>query len=111
MSTVSLSLAKSYSNIAGTDDDELLTLFIDAAETWLANYMGKPLAEFDPVPADLKRAVLMLVSFYYEQREAVAYGIAGQMAPLGVLSIAESYRVSRFGVTLDPEPEAGEDDF
>ena len=101
MSTVTLSLAKSYSNIAGNDDDELLTLFIDAAETWLGNYFGKPLAEFDPVPADLKRAVLMLVAFYYEQREAVAYGIAGQMAPFGVVSIAESYRVSRFGVTVD----------
>lgn len=108
MSTITLSLAKSYSNIAGNDDDELLTLFIDAAETWLGNYIGKPLAEFDPVPADLKRAVLMLVAFYYEQREAVAYGIAGQMAPFGVVSIAESYRVSRFGVTID---EAAEDGF
>jgi uncharacterized phage protein (predicted DNA packaging) len=108
MSTVTLALAKSYSNIAGIDDDELVQLFIDAAEEWLGNYIGKPLAEFDPVPADLKRAVLMLVAFYYEQREAVAYGITGQMAPLGVMSIAESYRVSRFGVTVD---EAVEDDF
>lgn len=101
MSIVTLSLAKSYSSIAGTDDDELLQLFIDAAETWLGNYIGKPLAEFEPVPADLKRAVLMLTAFYYEQREAVAYGITGQMAPFGVTSIAESHRVSRFGVTAD----------
>lgn len=101
MSIVTLSLAKSYSNIIGTDDDELLQLFIDAAETWLGNYIGKPLAAFDPVPADLKRAVLMLTAFYYEQREAVAYGITGQMAPFGVTSIAESYRVSRFGITVD----------
>lgn len=101
MSIVPLSLAKSYSNIIGTDDDELLQLFIDAAETWLGNYIGKPLAAFDPVPADLKRAVLMLTAFYYEQREAVAYGITGQMAPFGVTSIAESYRVSRFGITVD----------
>ncbi|MGB6119576.1 MAG: head-tail connector protein [Mesorhizobium sp.] len=106
MSTVTLSLAKAYSNIIGDEDDELLTLFIDAAETWLGNYIGKPIAEFDPVPADLKRAVLMLVAFYYEQREAVAYGIAGQMAPLSVVSIAESYRISRFGVTVE-EPADG----
>lgn len=100
MSIVTVALAKSYASIAGNDDNELLQLFIDAAETWLGNYIGKPLADFDPVPADLKRAVLMLVAFYYEQREAVAFGITGQMAPLGVTSIAESYRVSRFGVTV-----------
>lgn len=105
MSIVSLQLAKSYANIIGDDDDELLQLFIDAAEEWLGNYIGKPLADFDPVPADIRRAVLMLVAFYYEQREAVAYGITGQMAPFGVISIAESYRVSRFGVTVDDEPE------
>jgi len=107
MSVVALSLAKAYSNIVGNEDDELLQLFIDAAETWLGNYIGKPLAEFDPIPADLKRAVLMLVAFYFEQREAVAYGIAGQMAPFGVVSIAESYRISRFGVVVE-EPADGD---
>ena len=101
MSIVTVALAKSYASITGNDDDELLQLFIDAAETWLGNYIGKPLADFYPVPADLKRAVLTLVAFYYEQREAVAFGITGQMAPFGVTSIAESYRVSRFGVTVD----------
>ena len=103
MSVVTLSLAKAYSNLSGNDDDELLQLFIDAAETWLGNYVGKPLASYDPCPADLKRAVLMLAAFYYEQREAVAYGITGQLAPFGVCEIAESYRVSRFGVTVDEE--------
>ncbi len=95
--SVSLSLAKHYSNIAGNDDDELLQLFIDAAEQWLGNHIGRPLAEFDPIPADLRRAVLMLVAFYYEQREAVAFSITGQIAPFGVTSIANSYRERWFG--------------
>jgi uncharacterized phage protein (predicted DNA packaging) len=97
MSTVTLSLAKAHLNLDGNGDDELLELYVDAAETWLGNYIGKPLADFDPVPGDLKLAVLKLASFYYEQREAVAFGTAMQIAPFGVTSIADSYREKWFG--------------
>lgn len=92
MSSVTLSLAKLHMNIDGTSDDELVQLYIDAAEVWLGNYIGKQLADFDPVPPDLKLAVLKLVAFYYEQREAVAFGISMQLAPYGVTSVADSYR-------------------
>jgi uncharacterized phage protein (predicted DNA packaging) len=97
MSSVTLSLAKSHMNIDGTTDDELIELYIEAAEVWLGNYIGKPLLDFDPVPADLKLAILKLVSFYYEQREAVAFGISMQLAPYGVTSVADSYREKWFG--------------
>ncbi|TPM61101.1 phage gp6-like head-tail connector protein [Mesorhizobium sp. B2-2-4] len=97
MSIVTLSLAKAHMNIDGTADDELITLYIGAAETFLGNYIGKPLADLDPLPDDLKLAVLKLVAFYYEQREAVAFGITMQIAPYGVTSIADSYREYWFG--------------
>jgi uncharacterized phage protein (predicted DNA packaging) len=97
MNSVPLSLAKSHLNIDGTTDDELVSFYIEAADAWLSNYIGKPLADLDPFPADLKRAVLLLTAYYYEQREAFAAGISMQFAPLGVTSIANSYRENWFG--------------
>ncbi|MHA7882582.1 head-tail connector protein [Nitratireductor rhodophyticola] len=97
MSIVSLPLAKAHMNIVSNDDDELITLYLGAAETFIGNYIGKPLADLDPLPDDLKLAVLKQAAFYYEQREAVAFGIAMQIAPFGVTSIADSYRERWFG--------------
>ncbi|MCS3740231.1 head-tail connector protein [Rhizobium sp. BK661] len=97
MSTVALSLAKQHLNIDNSGDDELIQLYIDAAEGWLGNYIGKPFSAFETVPADLKLAVLKLVGFYYEQREAIALGISMQIAPYGVISVADSYREKWFG--------------
>lgn len=97
MSIVSLSLAKSHLNIDGSADDQLISLYIGAAETWIGNYIGKTLADLDPLPDDLKLAVLKLVAFYYEQREAVAFDITMRIAPFGVTSIADAYRENWFG--------------
>lgn len=97
MSIVTLPLAKAHMNVVSNDDDELISLYLGAAETWLGNYIGKPLTEIDPLPDDLKLAVLKQAAFYYEQREAVAFGIAMQIAPFGVTSIADSYRERWFG--------------
>lgn len=97
MSIVSLALAKRHLNIDSADDDELITLYIDAAEGHLSNYIGRPLADIDPVPGDLKLAVLKLVAFHYEQREAVGFGVTMQIAPYGVTSIADNYRTCWFG--------------
>ncbi|MBZ9694543.1 head-tail connector protein [Mesorhizobium sp. CO1-1-9] len=97
MSIVTLSLAKAHMNIDGTADDELITLYIGAAETWLSNYIGRPLTDLNPLPDDLKLAVLKLVAFYYEQRESVAFGIIMQLAPYGVTSVADAYRENWFG--------------
>lgn len=97
MSIVTLSLAKAHMNIDGTADDELIELYIDAADAYLSNYIGKPLADFDPIPGDLKLAVLKLVAFHYEQREAVGFGSTMQIAPYGVTSIADNYRERWFG--------------
>lgn len=97
MSIVTLPLAKAHMNIDGDADDELITLYLDAAETWLGNYIGLPLANLDPMPADLKLAVLKLVAFYYEQREAVAFGVTMMLAPYGVTVVADTYRERWFG--------------
>lgn len=97
MSSVTLSLAKAHLNIDHPGDDELLQLYIDAAEAYLGNYIGKALADLGNVPADLKLAALRLVAFYYENREAVSFGDAMRLAPYGVISIASAYRDRWFG--------------
>lgn len=97
MSAVSLDLAKAHMKIDGSAEDELITLYIDGAETWISNYIGKALADFDPLPADVKIAILRLVSFYFECRNLATFGISSQLAPLGVTSILDSYREKWFG--------------
>lgn len=97
MAIVSLELAKAHMKIDGSAEDELVSLYLDGAETWISNYIGRPLAELDPLPADVKIAILRLVSFYYECRNLATFGISAQLAPMGVTSILDSYRERWFG--------------
>lgn len=92
MAAISLELAKAHMKIDGSAEDELITLYLDGAEAWVSNYIGKPLADLDPLPADIKIAVLRLVSFYFECRNVATFGVAAQLAPIGVTSILDSYR-------------------
>lgn len=105
MSSVTLSLAKAHLNIDHSSDDELIQLYIDAAEAWFENHTGRKLANLSPVPADIRRAILLLTGFYYMHREAVSYGDAVRLAPYGVQAVANSYRERWFG-----EPAPGDDD-
>lgn len=96
MSIVSLELAKAHMKVDGNTEDELISLYIEAAEEWCGNYMGRPVDHQSPVPADLKIAVLKLVSFYYEFRNIAAFGVSVQLAPHGVTSILDNYREEWF---------------
>jgi uncharacterized phage protein (predicted DNA packaging) len=97
MTAVSLDLAKAHMKVDGTAEDELISLYIDAAEAWIGNYIGRPIADLDPVPADVKLAILKLVAFYFEVRSLATYGVSVDMAPQGVTSILNSYREQWFG--------------
>lgn len=97
MIAVSLDLAKAHMQVDNATDDELIALYIDAAETWAGNYIGKPIADLDPIPADVKLAILKLVAFYYEVRSLATYGLSVDMAPQGVTATLDSYRERWFG--------------
>lgn len=97
MSSVTLSLTKAHLNIEHSADDELLQLYIDAADAWFEAQTGRVLAEMQPIPADIKLAMLKLVGFYFMQREAVSFGDAVRLAPFGVQSVANAYRERWFG--------------
>ncbi len=92
MTAVSLDLAKAHMKVDGTAEDELIAFYIDAAEQWAGNYIGKPIADLDPVPADVKLAILRLVSFYFECRNIATFGLSMQLAPQNVAAILDSYR-------------------
>lgn len=97
MSAVSLELAKAHMKIDGNAEDELVSLYIDGAEAWIGNYIGKPIAELETVPADIKIAILKLVSFHYETRNLVIFGGSIEIVPGGVTSLLDSYRLNWFG--------------
>ncbi|PDT79963.1 head-tail connector protein [Sinorhizobium sp. BJ1] len=50
---------------------------------------------YPTLPVDLKWAVLLLVSHFYENREAVTTDVSAAELPMGVSSILERYRVGR----------------
>lgn len=97
MSIVTLSLAKAHMKLVGNTEDELIQLYLDSAEQWFSNYIGRPLTDFDPLPADLKHAVLKLAAFHYEMRGIAAFGLSMQLAPAGVVMVADAYRERWFG--------------
>ena len=97
MSSVTLSLAKAHLRVDDSGEDELIQLYIDAAEAWFENFTGRKLAKFDPVPPDVRRAILNLVGFYYAVRESVTFGDAVRMVPFDVQHVATTHRVAHFG--------------
>lgn len=55
-------------------------------------------ASVEQLPADLRHAVLMLASHYYEHR--LDTGLDGRCMPLGVSALLESYRPMRLGARV-----------
>ena len=96
MTVVSLALAKAHMKVDGPAEDDLISLYLEGAETWCGNYIGKPIPELAPVPADIKIAILKLVSFYFEVRNLATFGVSMQLAPHGVTTILDSYREKWF---------------
>ncbi len=96
MSAVTIDLAKAHMKVDGTAEDDLISLYLEAAETWCGNYIGKPIADLDPIPADVKIAILRLVSFYFECRNIASFGLSMQLAPHTLTSILDSYREKWF---------------
>lgn len=92
MTGITPELAKQHMRIDHSDEDALIMLYIEAAEQWAGNYIGRPIAELNPIPADVKLAILRLVSFYFECRNIATFGLSTQLAPQNVASILDSYR-------------------
>ena len=92
MTGITHDLAKQHMRIDHHEEDALIMLYIEAAEQYVANYIGRPLDELDPFPSDLKVAILRLVSFYYECRNLATFGISSQIAPQTITQTLDNYR-------------------
>lgn len=97
MTIVTLPLLKSQLNITDDNDDALLSHKIAAAEDWTSAYLGKPLSDFDPVPAGIVEAVLQLAAHLYENREAVLIGVNAYDLPYGTTDFLRPHRVEVTG--------------
>jgi hypothetical protein len=95
MSITNLSLLTSQLSLDGTGDRTLLTHKLNAAEAWIESYTGTPLP--DPMPAPLTEAALQLAAYWYQQREAVSFGVSMQAVPFGIRELLSPYRLAVTG--------------
>lgn len=67
MAIITLNEAKTYLRVDHDTDDELIQSFIDAAEALAVSHTGNAdILTLDPMPEDLKQAVLAGVSYLYD---------------------------------------------
>ena len=76
-------------------DDPLLDHKLSTAQTWVANYIGTPLP--DPVPATITEACIQLAAYWFQQREAVSFGVSMQPVPFGIRELLSPYRLAVTG--------------
>jgi hypothetical protein len=74
------------------ESDALLQQKLDAAQAWIAGYIGQDLADLDPLPANVKEAILRLAADLYENREASIVGVSAETLPFGVVDLLASVR-------------------
>jgi hypothetical protein len=96
MTIVTPAELRAHSNLSEDEADAFLTGKIEAAEDWIAGYIGQALADLDPVPAAVKEAVLRLAADLYELREASLVGVSAEILPFGVTDLLAPYRTWNF---------------
>lgn len=101
MAIVTLDQVKAHLNFTpdmAAADDALLTAKLAAAQGYIERSLGYRIeARFggvdqDPVPADLREAVLQLASWWFENRETVNVGNIVNQVPFGVTDIVTAHR-------------------
>ena len=90
--SITLEDAKLHMNVTSDDDDAVIAAKIEAAEAWIGAFVGKPLAEFDPLPEPLREAVRQLVAHLYENREATLVGVQMTDVSPGLFDLMAPYR-------------------
>lgn len=92
MTATPLALVKAQLTLDHDLDDVLLSHHTAVAEEWIGAFVGKPFVSHDPIPASLTHAVLLLVSYWYAQREAASFGVSTQAVPFGVFDLLRPHR-------------------
>ena len=100
MSIVALQDLKDYARIDFSDDDAMLSAFLESAQVHIESFVGNKLDDAtrfpDGTPAPLKLATKMLASHWYDNRELVSTGERVYEAPLNVFDLVGPYRTWGF---------------
>lgn len=96
MTIITVEDAKGHLHVSTDADDTLIAGKIAAAEAYVDRWLDVNLADMNPVPADLKEAILQLVGHLYENREATLIGISAEELPLGFREIIDQHRAWSF---------------
>jgi hypothetical protein len=86
----------------GTDEDQLLSRKIEAAQNHIERQLGFKIEQRyggedqEPIPSVLIEAVGLLAAHWYENREASLIGINGASLPFGVQDAIDDYREFSF---------------
>ena len=89
--TVSLASMKDHLGITEDHDDTLIEEKIAVATAFIETQIGKPFADFDPVPAPLFEAVRQVAAHLYENREATIIDATVREVPFGVEELIGPY--------------------
>lgn len=100
MTILSVIDLKEHLNIAEGTDDGLIASKIDAAEAWIAQFIGVALDDAeafpDGTPEPIKEAIRQLVAHLYENREATLVGLSITDVSPGLFDLMAPYRVWSF---------------
>lgn len=66
-SVVTLSEAKLHLRVTSTSEDSLITLYIEAAQEYIQNFLNRPSV---PYTASVRSAALLIIGDLYEHRQA-----------------------------------------
>lgn len=89
--TVTLESMKAHLGITEEHDDTLIAEKIAVATAFIEAQIGKPFADFDPVPAPLLEAVRQVAAHLYENREATSIDTSVREVPFGVEQLIGPY--------------------
>lgn len=81
---------------ADLEDDAFLEGKIGAAESWIEQFIGEPLADMDPLPGAIREAILQLAAHLFANREAVLVGVSASQLPFGVVDLIRPWRAWEF---------------
>lgn len=73
MAVITLAEAKTYLRVDGSTEDELITRMISSSVTTVENVLRQPISSFNPLPDDIRTAILYTVAYLYEYRETADF--------------------------------------
>ena len=94
MSILTIDEAKEHLNISldFTDDDNYLQSLVDVSGELIEKDIQRLLSSYTTTPSTLKHAAKILISTFYENREAVIVGVQAYEVPFSYKYLISNYK-------------------